>query len=374
MDYGRDQYEENREREMQQRKNELFELSRSLLIIWNLTEIKSIWNKRFDGYAGFSFPDNMDYFFDKIDEIFTWNYVPSIEDLLKGRMQTTGITKQYFEINDYPFTIINAGGQRNERRKWIHSFERIEGIIFVAALNDYAHVLYEDKANNAMIESIQLFAEICNSKWFRRTEIVLFLNKNDLFREYIINDIPLSVCFNHKTSKYRQEYYDVKEPSYPRGRDYNYYRSQHPVYSWSWYENYMNSQYYCNMVIYGYLRDTLKEKKNDYEFVLDIICLFLKSGYSNCSIYPKQDLRYSAKDKYDNGKWKDESDEKWFEFIYNDYLYWIEEQYLCRNLHCNYKRVFVHVITAIDRDNLDKVFLDIYDIFIRSGLRPRGLV
>ena len=36
-----------------------------------------------------------------------------------------------------------------------------------------------------MHEAIQLFDEICNSKWFRQTALVLFLNKSDLFKEKI---------------------------------------------------------------------------------------------------------------------------------------------------------------------------------------------
>jgi guanine nucleotide-binding protein G(i) subunit alpha len=36
-----------------------------------------------------------------------------------------------------------------------------------------------------MVESLNLFHEICNSKWFENTTILLFLNKRDLFEEKI---------------------------------------------------------------------------------------------------------------------------------------------------------------------------------------------
>lgn len=45
--------------------------------------------------------------------------------------------------------------------------------------------LYEDENVNRMHEAIQLFDEICNSKWFKSTAMILFLNKCDLFREKI---------------------------------------------------------------------------------------------------------------------------------------------------------------------------------------------
>jgi hypothetical protein len=45
-----------------------------------------------------------------------------------------------------------------------------------------------------MHESLLLFDEICNSTWFFATAIILFLNKEDLFREKI-SKVDLRVCF-----------------------------------------------------------------------------------------------------------------------------------------------------------------------------------
>ncbi len=45
-----------------------------------------------------------------------------------------------------------------------------------------------------MKESLLLFDEICNSIWFRNISFVLFLNKEDLFREKIAK-VDLNVCF-----------------------------------------------------------------------------------------------------------------------------------------------------------------------------------
>ncbi len=38
-----------------------------------------------------------------------------------------------------------------------------------------------------MVESLQLFDEISNSKWFRKTSLILFLNKRDLFSEKLVH-------------------------------------------------------------------------------------------------------------------------------------------------------------------------------------------
>lgn len=46
-----------------------------------------------------------------------------------------------------------------------------------------------------MEESLVLFNSICNSKWFKNTSIILFLNKIDLFREKIESGHLLSETF-----------------------------------------------------------------------------------------------------------------------------------------------------------------------------------
>jgi len=62
------------------------------------------------------------------------------------------------------------------------------------ALSEYDLKLYEDDTTNRMKESLKLFREICNSKWFVDTSMILFLNKKDLFAQKIAK-VPLTVCF-----------------------------------------------------------------------------------------------------------------------------------------------------------------------------------
>jgi len=85
-------------------------------------------------------------------------------------------------------------GQRNERKKWIHCFEGVTAVIFVAAISEYDQVLYEDEGTHRMTEALNLFEEVCNSKWFRKTALILFLNKCDLFAQKLETK-TISVCF-----------------------------------------------------------------------------------------------------------------------------------------------------------------------------------
>ncbi|VDM65944.1 unnamed protein product [Strongylus vulgaris] len=83
------------------------------------------------------------------------------------------------------FRVFDVGGQRSERKKWIHCFEDVNAIIFIAAISEYDQVLFEDETTNRMVESMRLFESICNSRWFINTSMILFLNKKDLFAEKI---------------------------------------------------------------------------------------------------------------------------------------------------------------------------------------------
>uniref|UniRef100_A0AAV2KRT1 Guanine nucleotide-binding protein G(I) subunit alpha n=1 Tax=Knipowitschia caucasica TaxID=637954 RepID=A0AAV2KRT1_KNICA len=90
--------------------------------------------------------------------------------------------------------MFDVGGQRSERKKWIHCFEGVTAIIFCVAMSAYDLVLAEDEEMNRMHESMKLFDSICNNKWFTETSIILFLNKKDLFEQKIQHS-PLTICF-----------------------------------------------------------------------------------------------------------------------------------------------------------------------------------
>lgn len=96
--------------------------------------------------------------------------------------------------------MFDVGGQRSERKKWIHCFENVTSIIFCVALSEYDQVLLEESSQvrvlvpssltpadalsqNRMMESLLLFDSVVNSRWFMRTSIILFLNKVDIFKQ-----------------------------------------------------------------------------------------------------------------------------------------------------------------------------------------------
>ena len=83
--------------------------------------------------------------------------------------------------------IIDVGGQRTERKKWIHSFENVNTLLFFASLSEFDQKLEEDPRVNRMHESLRLFKEVINSKWFTDVPISLMLNKRDIFAQKILH-------------------------------------------------------------------------------------------------------------------------------------------------------------------------------------------
>ncbi|XP_076015032.1 guanine nucleotide-binding protein G(i) subunit alpha-1 [Genypterus blacodes] len=138
--------------------------------------------------------DSAAYYLNDLDRISQATYIPTQQDVLRTRVKTTGIVETHFTFKDLHFKMFDVGGQRSERKKWIHCFEGVTAIIFCVALSDYDLVLAEDEEMNRMHESMKLFDSICNNKWFTDTSIILFLNKKDLFEEKIKKS-PLTICY-----------------------------------------------------------------------------------------------------------------------------------------------------------------------------------
>jgi guanine nucleotide-binding protein subunit alpha len=90
------------------------------------------------------------------------------------------------------------GGQRSERKKWIHCFEDVTTILFIVAISEYDQNLFEDESVNRMSEAFTLFDSICNSQWFTSTPMILFMNKSDLLREKL-KTVPIEKYFGDYT-------------------------------------------------------------------------------------------------------------------------------------------------------------------------------
>jgi len=98
---------------------------------------------------------------------------------------------------------VDVGGQRTERRKWLHVFDDVTAVLFCVALDEYDLKMVEDDTAWRVHESLQLFNEIANSTHLSSAAIILFMNKKDLFEQKIQKE-DLTITF----------------PEYAGGKDY----------------------------------------------------------------------------------------------------------------------------------------------------------
>ncbi|KAH9805004.1 Guanine nucleotide-binding protein alpha-1 subunit [Citrus sinensis] len=144
-------------------------------------------------------PDCANYFMENLQRLSDANYVPTKDDVLYARVRTTGVVEiQFSPVGEHKksgevYRLFDVGGQRNERRKWIHLFEGVSAVIFCAAISEYDQTLFEDEQKNRMMETKELFDWVLKQPCFEKTSFMLFLNKFDIFEKKVLK-VPLNVC------------------------------------------------------------------------------------------------------------------------------------------------------------------------------------
>jgi guanine nucleotide-binding protein subunit alpha len=172
------------------------ELFQAIEALWHDPIIPVIMDRSSEFYL----MDSATYFFSNLDRISSGEYVPNENDVLRARSKTTGISETRFNMGQLSIHMFDVGGQRSERKKWIHCFEAVTSIIFCVALSEYDQVLLEENGQNRMQESLVLFESVINSRWFLRTSVILFLNKIDIFKQKLPK-VPLVNYFPEYTGE-----------------------------------------------------------------------------------------------------------------------------------------------------------------------------
>ncbi|RXW16986.1 hypothetical protein EST38_g8868 [Candolleomyces aberdarensis] len=152
-----------------------------LKALWNDPNVRQAWNRGNEA----ALPENLSYFYSSLNRLFDPEYQPTEQDIIRCRARTIGITETTFNLREHEMLMVDVGGQKSERRKWIHCFQDVTSILFLVSLSGYDQCLVEDKDANQMQDAMTIWDSICHSQWFKQTSIILFLNKNDLFEQKI---------------------------------------------------------------------------------------------------------------------------------------------------------------------------------------------
>jgi len=171
------------------------EVARDVKQLWELDDgIKSAYGHGTELHL----VESAGYYFSHLDRISQPGYRPNHDDILRSRRLTVGAEEIEFVHDGVLYHIIDVGGQKGEREKWMDYFQNNHAVIFFVAMSEYDQKLAEDNVTNRMAESLKLFSDVCNHQWFADAAIILFLNKSDVFTEKI-QHIPITCAFPEYT-------------------------------------------------------------------------------------------------------------------------------------------------------------------------------
>ncbi|XP_006461458.1 hypothetical protein AGABI2DRAFT_151207 [Agaricus bisporus var. bisporus H97] len=132
-----------------------------------------------------------------IDRITKEDYLPTDDDILNCQIKPSGIAEVSFKVDDLTYRIVHMGRQDGAWRKWLHCFEGVRAIVFLVGLDEYDQWTVTDgdgeQSVNCIHEALDVFDLICNSKWFEKTSIILFLDDKNLTKK--LSEHPLENFF-----------------------------------------------------------------------------------------------------------------------------------------------------------------------------------
>ncbi|KAI9349777.1 guanine nucleotide binding protein, alpha subunit [Obelidium mucronatum] len=153
-----------------------------------LTAIKILWSDPgikycFSRSGEYQISDTCAYFLNDVERFCDPSYEPNDQDILNCRVMTLTITETKFEMQNVIYRVFDVGGQRSERKKWAPYFDDVSAIIYLVAISSFDQMCLEDESTNRMVESLNLFGSVCNHPVFKKTSLILFMNKIDIFKE-----------------------------------------------------------------------------------------------------------------------------------------------------------------------------------------------
>ena len=130
----------------------------------------------------FKFQETSKYYLDHLKNYIDPEYIVSDLDILNVRAPTTSITSTTFKIDGLCYNIFDMGGQKSLRVYWAAHFDDLDAILYVASLDCYNRI---ENDENQMTDSINLFKLLCDNSLLKSCNVILFLNKVDLFAKLI---------------------------------------------------------------------------------------------------------------------------------------------------------------------------------------------
>ncbi|KAI9065633.1 G-alpha-domain-containing protein [Trametes sanguinea] len=169
--------------------------------LWNSPSMQSALRDE-----GVSLEDLSTFFLDEADRVMRLDYEPSFDDILRARLQTTGVEEHHLKMetgaeNGEHWIFYDVGGSRGQRASWVPFFEDVNAIIFLCSAAGFNEVLAEDRSVNRLLDSFTTWKTICSSKLLASVQFILLLNKMDLLDARL----KLGIQFSDYVKSYKEE-------------------------------------------------------------------------------------------------------------------------------------------------------------------------
>jgi len=153
-----------------------------ILVLWADSSIQLVFKDRHRYQL--STVAHMDYLVANVERFSKPGFVPTNDDILYARQRTTGSNRTFIKQDKITWEMIDCGGQTGERKKWQTVIaEGLTAMIFFVGLDEYNMASAEDKTMTKMDVARQVFSEVVNSESTNGITKLLFLNKEDLFKQ-----------------------------------------------------------------------------------------------------------------------------------------------------------------------------------------------
>jgi hypothetical protein len=94
-------------------------------LLWKDPSIQTVYGRRYQ----FQLDDSASYYLNQIDRVGKVDYIPTQMDVLRSRVKTTGIIEVKCKLGSKEIRLVDVGGQRSERKKWINCFSDADALV-----------------------------------------------------------------------------------------------------------------------------------------------------------------------------------------------------------------------------------------------------
>ncbi|RXW12609.1 hypothetical protein EST38_g13246 [Candolleomyces aberdarensis] len=155
-----------------------------ITMLWTDEMVKSVLRKR-----KIQLEESGQFLLADLDRIASPGYVPSDEDVARVRSRT-GIQEYRIKLErtltgaipGEDMCLYDIASWRTARSTWMPYFEGVDTVVFFASISCFDECLPEDPRVNRLGHSFLLWREICKSRFFNESGLVLFLTKCDFLQ------------------------------------------------------------------------------------------------------------------------------------------------------------------------------------------------